>query len=91
MTPGVYVLEWSHAKWRMELLADGSYFCDKTWKGTWHWCGKTRTLRVNETSSFGYSYMTWSVVLDKDMRGSGGYDNSGTTGIAIRPDGKSVP
>lgn len=88
----MYTLEWSHAKWRMELFADGSYSCDKTWRGTWHWDSKTRTLRVSETSNGGGSFLPWSVILDKDMRGVGGYDNSGSTTIAvIATVGKGVP
>ena len=75
----------------MELSADGSYSCDKNWRGTWHWDGKTRTLRVNETSNGGGFFLPWSVVLDKDMRGSGGYENGGMTSIALRLESKSDP
>lgn len=83
VTSGNYELEWASGRYVMRLYDGGDYVCDR-WRGSWQWDGKTRTLYVSETSDGGLNYFLWSVKLDNELRGSGGYEGARVTAIGLR-------
>lgn len=89
LVPGAYTFSWGGQTYPATLHAGGGYDCTfggTRWSGSWHWCARTRTLRVTErcetsTAPLG---MDWSAVLDARLSGTARWGEDAATAFSAR-------